>query len=75
MKIYASGGGLATVHPGEARGWGPASCAPWPAALMRTTGKNEKFETFKDTGQLVGSDREAKPSVQCGQYRVGHLVK
>jgi hypothetical protein len=34
--------------------------------------KIETFQTFKTTGQLVGSN--AEPSVQCGQYRVGHFV-
>ena len=57
-------------------GGGGNTQAPRPATATAATlmrGKNEKIETFhefKTTGQLVGSDREARPSVQYVQYCV-----
>ena len=70
------GGGLGH-RPGGVAPWGVGGAEPGarraPAALMRTTGRNEKFETFrsfKNTGQLAGSNKVAKPSVQRVQYRV-----
>src|SRR5262245_58089190 len=77
-KLRAWGWPRPASAPARGAGVGAAGAPPWPAALMRTTEGNEKFQTFqrfKDTGRLVGSVREAKPSVQCGQYRVGHFIK
>jgi hypothetical protein len=75
-RDYAHGMALATV-PAGCRGWGDGkggrATQQAPAALMRTTRRNEKVETcqtFKTTGQLLRCNGDARVRVRHVQYRV-----
>jgi hypothetical protein len=58
---WPGGGGGTRARRGRSR---------WFGRHRKETKKFETFREFKTIGQLVGSDREARPSVQYVQYRV-----